>query len=287
MRIGLILVVLLLAGCGAAAGKTDGKAEESGKKEEPERVDAAKPISPDSKLLKSESTPSESESEKKPEYKPPRSTERQVERDDMVKTQMRDVKDEKVLEAMKNVPRHKFMPERIRGSAYADRPLPIGYGQTISQPYIVAYMTASLKLKPGHKVLEIGTGSGYQAAILSELTQEVYSIEIVKPLADSSKKRLKEMGYTTVKTVYADGYHGWKEHAPFDAVIVTCAATHVPPPLIKQLKEGGKMVIPVGGRFSVQELLVIEKKDGKVKSKSAMGVVFVPLTRWKKDKGGK
>ena len=296
-RIGLILTLTLLVGCGAADGKSsESKSSESKPlKSEPEKPEAkstpesteaeSESTEPESESTESES--SESESEKKPAYKPPRFTERQMERDDMVKTQMRDVKNEKVLEAMKNVPRHEFMPATTRSSAYADRPVPIGYGQTISQPYIVAYMTEALKLEPGQKVLEIGTGSAYQAAILSELTEKVYSIEIVKPLAESAKKRLKELGYTTIETTHADGYHGWKKHAPFDAIIVTCAATHVPPPLIAQLKDGGRMVIPVGGRFSFQELLVVEKKDGKVKSKSMMGVVFVPLTRWTKDKGGK
>ncbi len=299
-RISLILVALLVGGCGLNAedvGKgqdpagsrdvTDTKEEKAVKTQPAESSEpGAKASEPEAAESESTASESESESDKPPEYTPPRFTERQVERDEMVKTQMRDVKDEKVLEAMKNVPRHRFMPENIRGSAYADRPLPIGHGQTISQPYIVAYMTEALKLKPEHKVLEIGTGSGYQAAILSELTGKVYSIEIVKPLAESAEKRLKELGYTTMETIHADGYHGWKKHAPFDAVIVTCAATHVPPPLIEQLKDGGRMVIPVGGRFSFQELLVIEKKDGKVKSKSVMGVVFVPLTRWKNGKDG-
>ncbi len=209
----------------------------------------------------------------------PRFKEKQKERDRMVDTQMRDVADKKVLQAMRDVPRHKFMPDKIQSYAYTDRPLSIGHGQTISQPYIVAYMTEQLALRPGDKVLEIGTGSGYQAAVLSELTPKVFSIEIIKKLAEPAAKRLKDLGYKTIKTKHADGYHGWKEHAPFDAIIVTCAATHVPPPLVEQLKEGGRMCIPVGGRFSFQELVFVKKKDGKVRSRSLMGVRFVPLTR--------
>ena len=209
-------------------------------------------------------------------------------REEMIQYQIirRGVADKKVLDAMRKVERHLFVPRESRLLAYRDHPLSIGYGQTISQPYIVAYMTEQLGLKPGDKVLEIGTGSAYQAAVLSELTPHVYSIEIVKPLAESAKKRLEDLEYKTIKTVYADGYHGWKKHAPFDAIIVTCAATHVPPPLIKQLKEGGRMCIPVGGRFSFQKLVLIEKKKDRVQSRELLGVGFVPLTRWK-DQGGK
>lgn len=209
----------------------------------------------------------------------PRFKERQKERDWMIDAQMRDVTDKKVLQAMRDVPRHKFVPDRLQRSAYADRPLRIGHGQTISQAYIVAYMTEQLALKPGDKVLEIGTGSGYQAAVLSELTPKIFSVEIIKKLAGPAAKRLKDLGYKTIKTKHADGYYGWKEHAPFDAVIVTCATTHIPPPLVAQLKEGGRMCIPVGGPFSFQELVFLEKKDGKVHSRSLIGVRFVPLTR--------
>lgn len=209
----------------------------------------------------------------------PRFKEMQKDRDRMTDAQMRDVTDSGVLQAMRDVPRHKFVPANLQRAAHADRPLTIGSGQTISQPYIVAYMTEKLALKPGDKVLEIGTGSGYQAAILSELTPNVFSIEIIKPLAEAAAKRLKDLGYKTIKTRHADGYHGWKEHAPFDAVIVTCAATHVPPPLVEQLKDGGRMCIPVGGPFSLQELVLVEKKGGRVRSRSLIGVRFVPLTR--------
>ncbi len=201
----------------------------------------------------------------------------------MIRYQMRDVRSGPVLDAMREVPRHEFVPEGLQRSAYADRPLAIGHGQTISQPYIVAYMTEALRIRPGDKVLEIGTGSGYQAAVLSELTPHVYSMEIIEPLADLAAKRLAKLGYKTIKTRHADGYNGWKEHAPFDAIIVTCAATHVPPPLIEQLKDGGRMCIPVGGRFSFQNMVLVEKVDGRVKSKSLMSVVFVPLTRSKNE----
>jgi protein-L-isoaspartate(D-aspartate) O-methyltransferase len=283
------MMFLLLLVAGVAPGCAGEEKEEGGEaKKKTEAAPAAAEEAPAKTAGEAadEVSGKAPEAKKEPVWERPRFEERQSERDHMVKTQMRDVKDEKVLEAMRNVPRHKFVPKYHQSSAYSDRPLSIGHGQTISQPYIVAYMTEALKLKPGHKVLEIGTGSAYQAAILSEITPHVYSIEIVKPLAESAKKRLKDLGYKTVETIYADGYHGWKKHAPFDAIIVTCAATHVPPPLFAQLKEGGRMCIPVGGRFSFQELLVVEKKDGRALSKSVMGVVFVPLTRWKKGQGG-
>ena len=214
-------------------------------------------------------------------WKPPRTTTRQRERDAMART-IRGYRltDKVVLAAMRAVPRHEFVPAKLSDDAYRDTPLPIGYGQTISQPYIVAEMTRQLKLTKDSRVLEVGTGSGYQAAVLSELTRHVWSIEIIKPLVESAAKRLKKLGYHVVRIRNADGYHGWKAHAPFDAIIVTCAAGQVPPPLIKQLKPGGRMVIPVGGPFSFQHLLLIEKlKDGTVRSRSLMGVRFVPLTR--------
>lgn len=188
------------------------------------------------------------------------------------------VKDESVLNAMRAVPRHKFVPPEQISQAYADRPLPIGYGQTISQPYIVAKMTELLRLKPGDKVLEIGTGSGYQAAVLAEIIDEVYTIEIVRPLAEQAAKRLKDLGYDQVRTQIGDGYFGWKEHAPYDGIVVTAAASHIPPPLIEQLKPGGRIVIPVGPPFGFQQLFVLEKDaDGKVTQRSIMGVRFVPL----------
>jgi protein-L-isoaspartate(D-aspartate) O-methyltransferase len=189
------------------------------------------------------------------------------------------VADEAVLEAMRAAPRHVFVPSKLRSRAYDDTPLPIGHGQTISQPYMVAVMTELLELTPESKVLEIGTGSGYQAAVLAHLTPHVYTIEILEPLAKQSTETLEEQGYTGVRTRHADGYHGWPDAAPFDAIIVTCAAGHLPSPLWDQLAPGGRIVIPIGGTYSVQRLVVVEKTpDGKRKSESVMGVRFVPMT---------
>jgi len=217
-------------------------------------------------------------------WSPPQFTARQSERDAMVRTIRRyGLSDEAVLKAMAAVPRHEFVPAGRSRMAYADTPLPIGHGQTISQPYMVAEMTRLLKLTSKSKVLEIGTGSGYQAAVLTQFTKHVYSVEIIKPLADAATARLKRLGYTPATVRHADGYHGWKEEAPFDAIIVTCATGRIPPPLIKQLKPGGRMVIPLGAPFAVQSLMLVEKgKDGKVRSRSLMAVQFVPLTRQKK-----
>jgi protein-L-isoaspartate(D-aspartate) O-methyltransferase len=209
-------------------------------------------------------------------------TAREKERERMVKEQIeaRGVTDADVLAAMRRVPRHEFVPPQLRDAAYEDHPLPIGHGQTISQPYIVALMTELLKLKRGDKVLEIGTGSGYQAAVLAELTDQVYTIEIIKPLADTAAATLKRCGYDKVQVKFGDGYEGWPEHAPFDAIIVTAAADHVPPPLLEQLKPGGRMVIPVGGVFHRQVLILAEKDAaGKVRTRNVTGVIFVPLTR--------
>jgi protein-L-isoaspartate(D-aspartate) O-methyltransferase len=200
----------------------------------------------------------------------------------MVKEQIeaRGVTDPVVLAAVKRVPRHEFVPVRWRGEAYADGPLPIGHGQTISQPYIVALMTELLKVKRGDKVLEIGTGSGYQAAVLAEITDQVYSIEIIQALAESAEATLKRCGYDKVRVRFGDGYHGWPEEAPFDAIIVTAAADHVPPPLIEQLTPGGRMVIPVGSVFHRQMLVLVEKDEaGKLRTRNITPVVFVPLTR--------
>jgi len=202
-----------------------------------------------------------------------------VAREEMVATQIesRGIKDEKVIEAMRRVPRHKFVPPGLESSAYEDRPLPIGCGQTISQPYIVALMTQLLELCGEDKVLEVGTGSGYQAAILSEIASEVYTIEIFEELGVSATERLKNLGYYKVKVKVADGYYGWPEEAPFNAIIVTCAADHIPPPLIAQLKDGGKMCIPVGSVFQVQKLMLVEKKDGEITAKNILPVRFVPM----------
>ena len=180
---------------------------------------------------------------------------------------------------MAKVPRHRLVPADQQRHAYQNRPLPIGYGQTISQPYIVALMTDLLQVKSGDAVLEIGTGSGYQAAILAELGAKVFTIEIVAPLGDLARERLKEIGYGNVEVRVGDGYYGWEERAPFDAIVVTAAASHVPPPLIKQLKPGGRMVIPVGAQFMVQHLMLVEKKsDGSLISQQLTPVRFVPLT---------
>jgi protein-L-isoaspartate(D-aspartate) O-methyltransferase len=184
-----------------------------------------------------------------------------------------------VLEAMRNVPRHAFVPTKYQARAYADTPLPIGHGQTISQPYMVAAMTELLNIGPESKVLEIGTGSGYQAAVLAYLTPNVYTIEILEPLATRAGRALKQSEYSGVEVLRADGYFGWVSEAPFDAIIVTCAAGHLPPPLWDQLKPGGRIVIPIGGTFSVQRLVVVEKtEDGKRRSETIMGVRFVPMT---------
>lgn len=211
-------------------------------------------------------------------WQQPRFDERRKEREAMVNSQMRDIRNEKVLAAMTSVPRHLFVPPDMRRHAYKDHPLPIGHGQTISQPYIVAMMTEVLGLEPGKKVLEIGTGSGYQAAVLSELTPEVYTIEVIETLAEQARKRFEELGYTTIRSRTGDGYFGWEEQAPFDAIIVTCAAGHVPPPLIKQLALGGRMVIPVGGVYAIQRLiLVTSDNEGRVEHRDLIPVRFVPM----------
>lgn len=200
----------------------------------------------------------------------------------MVTHQLRNrgITDKKVLEAMDKVPRQEFVPAELKNSAYHDGPLPIGYGQTISQPYIVALMTELLALKKNSRVLEVGTGSGYQAAILAEISKEVYTVEIVKELHENSNSVLKKLGYTKIRTKNDDGYFGWEEYAPFDAIIVTCASEFVPPPLIKQLKKGGVMCIPVGPPFKVQHLLVVKKTNsGEVVTDFITQVRFVPLIR--------
>ncbi len=191
----------------------------------------------------------------------------------------RGIKDARVLAAMRTVPRHEFVPEEHRSSAYEDRPLPIGHDQTISQPFIVAFMTEQLQPQPTDKVLEIGTGSGYQAAILSGLVKEVFTIEIVEPLAKRAEGDLKRLDYANVFVKAGDGYKGWPEHAPFDAIIVTCAPDEIPLPLVEQLRDGGRMIIPVGPDGGVQELYVLEKRDGTVKQRAVLPVRFVPMTR--------
>lgn len=193
--------------------------------------------------------------------------------------------DSRVMEAIARVPRHLFVPRKHRKRAYENVPLSIGHGQTISQPYIVVLMTDLLELKPQDRVLEVGTGSGYQAAILAELTDEVYSIEIIEPLSKRATKLLKRQNYKNIQTRMGDGYYGWRGSEPFDAIVVTAAASHIPPPLVRQLKPGGRMVIPVGSRFMVQQLVLLQKDgEGRVSLQQILPVRFVPLTGGHDDK---
>ena len=210
-------------------------------------------------------------------------------REKMVRSQLmrRDITDKQVLEVMGKVPRHLFVSPLLRRQAYKDSPLPIDEGQTISQPYIVALMTQHLKLKSGEKVLEIGTGSGYQAAVLAHLTDKVYSIEIRENLAKKAAETLSTLDYSQVQVKWSDGYFGWEEHAPFDAIIITCAANHVPPPLLKQLKEGGRLILPLGSTLYFQTLTLITKKKGKPKVRQILGVTFVPMVGEVQKKKGK
>jgi protein-L-isoaspartate(D-aspartate) O-methyltransferase len=200
------------------------------------------------------------------------------EREEMVAQQIaaREVRDERTLAAMRAVPRHLFVPEEFASQAYADHPLPIGHGQTISQPYIVAFMTEALQLEEDETVLEVGTGSGYQAAVLAEIASRVYSIEIVAPLAQEAGERLKDLGYTNVEVRAGDGYQGWPEAAPFDAIVVTAAAPRIPEPLKEQLREGGRLVLPVGDAW--QELVVVTRRGDRFEEKRVLPVRFVPMT---------
>ena len=206
--------------------------------------------------------------------------ERQAERNAMVARQLRSrgITDERVLAAMERVPRHELVPPGVREQAYADRPLPIGHQQTISQPFIVAFMTQALRPAPTDRVLEVGTGSGYQAAVLAELVARVYTIEIVAPLGERARTDLARLGYRNVEVRIGDGYEGWAEHAPFDAIIVTCSPEHVPAPLVAQLREGGRMIIPVGETHGEQSLYLLEKQGGRVVQRSVLPVRFVPMT---------
>ena len=212
---------------------------------------------------------------------PPGAGDLQQLRERMVRDQLaapgRDITHKRVLDAMRTVPRHEFVPERLRSSAYADTPLPIGHDQTISQPFIVAFMTAALDPQPGERILEIGTGSGYQAAVLAALGAEVFTIEIVKPLGERAREALRRLGHDRVKVRIGDGYAGWPEAAPFDKVIVTCAPTSVPQPLIDQLKAGGRMIIPVGDGTS-QQLHLLEKTATGLRQTAVLPVRFVPMT---------
>jgi protein-L-isoaspartate(D-aspartate) O-methyltransferase len=206
--------------------------------------------------------------------------ERLEERMEMVNRQIRSrgVSDQAVLEAMERVPRHAFVPEEYKSQAYADHPLPIGYGQTISQPYIVALMTELLALRRSDKVLEIGTGSGYQAAILAEIVAEVYTVEIIEELAVQAAGRMEAERYDNVHVLHADGYYGWEEHAPYDAIIVTAAPDHIPQPLVQQLRDGAKLIIPVGPPGGYQTLWEVTKVGDEIKKRNVTGVLFVPLT---------
>ncbi|GAB4412434.1 MAG: protein-L-isoaspartate(D-aspartate) O-methyltransferase [Anaerolineales bacterium] len=192
---------------------------------------------------------------------------------------LREISDPRVLAAMEAVPRERFVPAQYAEDAYGDHPLPIGYGQTISQPYIVALMTQLLELKGHEKVLEVGAGSGYQAAILSLLAREVYTVERIPQLAEKARQRLRELGYHNVYIRVGDGYEGWPEHAPYDAIIVTCAAEEIPPPLVEQLADGGRLVIPVGESGWSQRLMFIRKRGTELEKREVAGVVFVPLVR--------
>jgi protein-L-isoaspartate(D-aspartate) O-methyltransferase len=188
------------------------------------------------------------------------------------------ISDSRVLSAMREVPRHLFVPPEYRPMAYESRPLPIGEGQTISQPYVVAFMTEILRLKPGDRVLEVGTGSGYQAAIAAKLAGEVYTVEIFPSLAGRARGNLESLGFRNISVRQGDGYYGWEEKAPFDAIIVTCAGGHIPPPLLRQLRTGGRMIMPVGGPFMTQNLVFVEKRaDGSLSQRNVLPVVFVRL----------
>lgn len=202
-------------------------------------------------------------------------------RQTMVHTQLkaRDIYQKATLDAMLKVPRHIFVPDNVKPYAYTDGPLSIGEGQTISQPYIVAFMTQALKLKKDSRVLEVGTGSGYQAAVLGEIVDTVFTIEIVEPLGKRALKTLQKLGYSNVVVRIGDGYHGWEEKAPFDAIMVTAGAEKVPEPLLQQLKDGGKMIIPVGPHRGIRQLVLLEKRGDKIKRRNLMAVRFVPFTR--------
>ena len=273
-RLGVTLCIAVAA-CAGLAGSTFRSAASLQAAETPDTTGASRVSSGPADSL--------------PPWRPPRPRsirERVDEREEMVSRQIesaswyRDaVTDTAVLHAMRTVPRHVFVPRDLQRQAYHDGPLPIGHGQTISQPYIVAVMTELLGLTPDSKVLEIGTGSGYQAAVLAHLTPHVYTIEIIEPLAKRAAKTLADEGYDAVEVRHGDGYYGWPEVGPFDAVIVTCAAGHLPPPLWEQLEPGGRIVIPIGGPYSVQRLVVVEKsEEGKRKTRAVMDVRFVPMT---------
>jgi len=206
-------------------------------------------------------------------------TELAAQRETMVREQIagRGITDSATLHAMRAVPRHEFLPLRLRGEAYADYPLPIGHGQTISQPYIVAFMTEAIHPRPGDKILEVGAGSGYQADVLAHTGAEVYTVEIIEPLAEMARQNLERLGYKSARVMHGDGFRGWPEHAPFDAIVVACAPDKIPSNLVAQLKDGGRMVIPVGGGME-QELILLRKSGGVIENHSVLPVRFVPMT---------
>lgn len=207
--------------------------------------------------------------------------ERQSERESMLRDQIegRGITHRETIRAMRVVERHRLVPKDQVVNAYKDGPLPIGYGQTISQPYIVAYMTQAIKPLRGQKILEIGTGSGYQAAVLAEIVDQVYSVEIIKPLGERAIRDLDLLGYKNIHIKIGDGYYGWEEFSPYDAIVVTAAAEFVPPPLLAQLKDGGKMILPVGSSFITQQLVLVEKRGDRISSRNLLPVRFVPFTR--------
>jgi protein-L-isoaspartate(D-aspartate) O-methyltransferase len=211
---------------------------------------------------------------------------REQERQEMVEKQIisRKVTDIETIHAMLSVPRHLFVPEDLQNQAYADYPLPIGYGQTISQPYIVALMTASLELEGNEKALEIGTGSGYQAAVLAEIVDHVYTVEIIPELAQKAETTLKELGYTNVAVKNADGYFGWEEHSPYDVIMITAAVDHIPPPLIQQLKDGGQLILPLGNPLYYQTLTLVRKREDEIYTRHISDVQFVPMTGYAQKK---
>ena len=211
--------------------------------------------------------------------KPPATGDLTAQRNAMVEQQIaaRGISDAATLAAMRMVPRHEFLPLRLRGEAYADYPLPIGHGQTISQPYVVAFMTEAIRPQPGEKILEIGSGSGYQAAVLAEMGADVFTIEIVEPLAEMARQTLERLDCKNARVKSGDGFRGWPEHAPFDAIIVTCAPDKIPAPLVEQLRDGGRMIIPVGSGMN-QELVLLRKTGDKIEQQSVLPVRFVPMT---------
>lgn len=214
-----------------------------------------------------------------PREQPADAADFEKQREKMVEQQIeaRGVKDPATLKAMRTVPRHEFVPRHLREDAYGDHPLPIGHGQTISQPYIVAFMTEAIAPKPGEKILEVGSGSGYQTAVLAQMGAEVYTIEILEPLAETAKQTLARLGYKNAHVKHGDGYAGWSEHAPFDAIVVTCAPDQIPPALVAQLRDGGRMIIPVGGGME-QELVLLSKHGNLIEKHSVLPVRFVPMT---------